>query len=138
MAFKIGPPKFQTFKNCISKIVCWSGFFFFPMWNLWTSKTSPKFYKPSKPFSIIHSDVWGSNRINSLSNKRWFITFTDDHTRLCWVYLLKEKSEVGQIVKKFIKLVHTQFNSIIQVFRTDNGTEYFNTVLGRKKLWKMG
>jgi len=41
-------------------------------------------YKPSKPFCIIHCDVWGPNRISSLSNKRWFITFTDDHTRLCW------------------------------------------------------
>jgi len=44
-------------------------------------------YKLSKLFSIIHSDVWGPNMINSLSNKRWFITFTDDHTRLYSVYI---------------------------------------------------
>jgi len=79
-------------------------------------------YKPSKPFSMIHSDVWGPNRTSTLSNKKWFITFTDDHTRLCWVYLLKEKSEVGQIIQNFCKLVQTQFNTQIQVFRTDNGT----------------
>jgi len=45
------------------------------------------------------------------------------------VYLLKEKSEVGQIVKNFIKLVQTQFNPNVQVFITNNETEYFNTVL---------
>jgi hypothetical protein len=31
-------------------------------------------YKPSKPFSVIHSDVWGPNRTSTLSLKKWFIT----------------------------------------------------------------
>lgn len=31
-----------------------------------------------------------------------FITFTNVHTRLCWVSLLKERSEVGQIIKFFV------------------------------------
>ena len=87
-------------------------------------------YKPSKPFSIIHSDVWGPNRISTLSNKRWFITFTDDHTRLCWVYLLKEKSEVEQVFKIFYRMVQTQFQTNIQIFKSDNGKEYFNSILG--------
>jgi len=39
-------------------------------------------YKPSKPFSIIHSDVWGPNRTSTLSLKKWFITFIDGHTRV--------------------------------------------------------
>ena len=67
-------------------------------------------YEPSKLFSMIHSDVWGPNRTSTLSNKKWFITFTDDQTRLCWIYLLKEKFEVGQIIQNFCKLVLTQFN----------------------------
>ena len=57
-------------------------------------------------------------------------TFTDDHTRLCWVFLLKEKNEVGQIIQNFCKLVQTLFNTQIQVFRTGNGTEYFNKIVG--------
>lgn len=27
-------------------------------------------YKPSKPFSLIHSDVWGPNRTSTLSLKK--------------------------------------------------------------------
>ena len=39
-------------------------------------------YKPSKPFSIIHSDVWGPTIVTTLSRKKWFTTFIDDHTRI--------------------------------------------------------
>ena len=39
-------------------------------------------YKPSKPFSLIHSDVWGPSHFNTLTEKRWFILFIDDHIRL--------------------------------------------------------
>lgn len=39
-------------------------------------------YKASQPFALIHSAIWGLSRINTLSNKRWFLTFIDDHTRM--------------------------------------------------------
>lgn len=51
-----------------------------------------KTYKPLNPFSIIHRDVWDPNMIISLSIKlKWFITLRDDDTKLCWIYLLKDK-----------------------------------------------
>ncbi|KAK2414048.1 putative mitochondrial protein [Trifolium repens] len=87
-------------------------------------------YKPSKPFSVIHSDVWGPNRTSTLSLKKWFITFIDDHSRVCWVYLLKGKYDVCQVVKDFCTMVQNQYQTNIQVFRSDNGKEYFNTNLG--------
>ena len=39
-------------------------------------------YKPSEPFSLIHSDTWGPSQISTFSGKGWFVTFIDDHTRL--------------------------------------------------------
>ncbi|KAL9420128.1 hypothetical protein AB3S75_037830 [Citrus x aurantiifolia] len=87
-------------------------------------------YKASKPFTLIHSDVWGPSRTFTNSGKRWFITFIDDHTRLSWVYLLKEKSEAEHVFKNFYNMVETQFQTKIQVFRSDNGKEYFNQILG--------
>ncbi|KAA0025138.1 Retrovirus-related Pol polyprotein from transposon TNT 1-94 [Cucumis melo var. makuwa] len=50
-------------------------------------------YKPTQPFTLIHSDVWGPSKVTTSSGKRWFVTFTDDHTRLTWVYLITDKSE---------------------------------------------
>ena len=81
-------------------------------------------YKMSKPFSMIHSDVWGPSRIKNISGDRWFVSFIDDHTRLTWVFLMKEKSEVGEIFKRFHNMIKTQFQTTIQIFRTDNGREY--------------
>jgi len=49
-------------------------------------------YNPSKPFHFVHSDIWGPSRTSNLTNTRWFITFIDDHTRICWVFLMKDKS----------------------------------------------
>ena len=87
-------------------------------------------YKPSKPFSIIHSDIWGPSRVHNISGARWFVSFVDDHTRVTWVFLMKEKSEVGSIFKFFHSMIQTQFQAKIQVFRTDNAREYFNVILG--------
>lgn len=53
-------------------------------------------------------------------------TFIDDHTRLCWVYLMHEKSEVPNIFKLFSQMVETQFDTKISILRSDNGIEYFN------------
>ncbi|XP_059590835.1 retrovirus-related Pol polyprotein from transposon RE1 isoform X1 [Vitis vinifera] len=86
-------------------------------------------YKPSTVFSLIHSDVWGPSRIKNISGTRWFVTFVDDHTRVTWVFLMKEKSEVGHIFQTFNLMVQNQFNSKIQVLKSDNAKEYFTSSL---------
>eukprot|EP00261_Vitis_vinifera_P034034 XP_019075277.1 PREDICTED: uncharacterized protein LOC100267868 isoform X5 [Vitis vinifera] len=83
-------------------------------------------YKPSIPFTLIHSDLWGPSRTPNRTHKKWFITFIDDHTRLCWVYLLTDKTEVRSVFLNFHSMIQTQFQTKIQILRTDNGTEYFN------------
>jgi IS30 family transposase len=61
--------------------------------------------------------------------KRWFVTFIDNHTRLCWIYLMHEKSEVEKIFKDFYNMIENQFQTKISILRSDNGMEYFNKVL---------
>ena len=86
--------------------------------------------KATKPFTMIHSDVWGPYQIKTLTGKRWFITFIDDHTRVTWVFLLHDKSETETVFKNFYNMIFTQFQTQIQIFRSDNGKEYFNQILG--------
>ena len=43
---------------------------------------------------------------------------------------MREKSEVCQIFKSFNKMIQNQFQTKIQILRTDNGKEYFNSLLG--------
>ena len=62
-------------------------------------------YKTSKPFAMTHSDIWGSSCVKNQNGIKWCIIFIDDRTRVCWIYLLKEKSEAEQTLKNFHTIV---------------------------------
>jgi len=34
-------------------------------------------HAPSKPFNLVHSDIWGPALVPTLIGTRWFITFID-------------------------------------------------------------
>ena len=42
---------------------------------------------------------------------------------------MKEKSEVTRIFKNFKNMIQNQFKTCIQILRTDNGKEFFNSTL---------
>ncbi|CAN1225967.1 Retrovirus-related Pol polyprotein from transposon TNT 1-94, partial [Linum grandiflorum] len=83
-------------------------------------------YQPTKPFAIVHSDIWGPMKVRNINGARWFITFIDDHTRLTWTFLMKDKSETTGIFQDFHTMIRTQFRANIQVLKTDNAHDYFN------------
>ena len=72
----------------------------------------------------------GSLRVNNISGAKWFISFVDDHTRVTWLFLVKEKSETKSFVQNFHKMIQTQFQAKLQILRSDNAKEYFNSILG--------
>ena len=86
-------------------------------------------HKPSHLFSMIHSNVWGPPKIKNIIRTRWYVSFVDDHTRISWIILLKEKSKVGQIFKKIYNMIQTQFHTKMQVLKTNNARDYFNSIL---------
>lgn len=85
-----------------------------------------KGYEESKPFNLVHSDIWGPSRVLNVNGSRWFVIFVDDHTQVTWTYLMKHKSELSHVFKMFISLVQNQFNTSIKNFRSDNGSEYLD------------
>ena len=42
---------------------------------------------------------------------------------------MKEKLEVGQIFKQIYNMIQTQFHAKIQVLKTNNARDYFNSIL---------
>ena len=78
----------------------------------------------SKPFSLIHCDIWGPHKIASFSGARYFLTIVDDFTRFTWLFLMQNKSETQNLLKSFFAFVQTQFNTHVQQIRVDNGGEF--------------
>lgn len=77
----------------------------------------------SSPFDLIHLDVWGPFKRESIEGYKYFLTIVDDHTRVTWIYMLRNKSDVSKFFPIFLKYVSTQFNAIVKSIRTDNAPE---------------
>uniref|UniRef100_A0A251T6N3 Putative zinc finger, CCHC-type n=1 Tax=Helianthus annuus TaxID=4232 RepID=A0A251T6N3_HELAN len=81
-------------------------------------------WQATKPLQLIHSDICGPMRTESIGGCRYFITFIDDYSRKTWVYFLKLKSEALSYFKLFKALSENQSDHTIKTLRTDRGGEY--------------
>ena len=68
---------------------------------------------------MIHSDVCGPMSVATFSGKRYFVTFIDDKSRYCMVYLLKNKSEVATKFAEFVALAETQTGKQVKTLLSD-------------------
>jgi len=69
-----------------------------------------------------HRPVWTNAERISWGN-RYFITFIDDYSRMCWVYFFRNKSDTLNVFKKFKALVELQ-NGYKLKLRSDRSGEY--------------
>ena len=77
----------------------------------------------SSPFDLIRSDVWLFH-VATKGGSQYYVSFIDDHTRYCWVYLMKHRSKFFEIYTAFRALIKTQHSIVIKCFRCDLGGEY--------------
>ena len=80
--------------------------------------------RKTDPLDLIHTDVCDLKSVPTRGDNKYFITFIDDSTKYCYVYLLKSKDEA---IDKFILYkneVENQLNKKIKVVRSDRGGEY--------------
>ena len=80
---------------------------------------------------LFISDIWGPINTPSLLGFRYFVIFIDDYSRITYLYLMKERSELYSIFKSFYTEIKTQFNASLRIFRSDNAHEYFHTSLSQ-------
>jgi transposase InsO family protein len=78
------------------------------------------------PLDLIHSDLCEMNGILIKGGKQYFITFIDDSTRFCYVYLLKSKDEALHYFKAYKAKVKNQLERKNKRVRSDRGGEYFS------------
>ena len=74
---------------------------------------------------LIHTDISGPFQHKTICGKQYFITFIDDFSRFCYIFLLNEKSQALETFKIFKAEAKKQLNRVIKVVRSDRGGEYY-------------
>ena len=78
----------------------------------------------SSTLDLIQSDVYGMMPTTSMNGSKYFLTFIDDNSRYCWIYFLKQKSEVFETFKIFKSLAENTLEKNTKEIISDNGGEY--------------
>ena len=77
------------------------------------------------PLELVHSDLCEMNGELTKGGKQYLMTFIDDCTRVCYMYLLKTKDEALHYFKVYKVEVENQLEKKIKRLRSDRGGEYF-------------
>src|SRR5882762_5597950 len=72
----------------------------------------------------VHTDLWGPAPVATIRGRRYYVTFTDDKTRMTYLHLLKRKSDTLSAYKDFEAECLTQHKARIKVLHSDRGGKY--------------
>jgi hypothetical protein len=72
------------------------------------------------PLELVFSDVLGAAP-ESVGRFKYYVSFIDDFSKLTWIYLIKNKSEVFQCFSDFQNLVERMFGRKLIAMQTDLG-----------------
>ncbi|GKC17208.1 zinc finger, CCHC-type containing protein [Tanacetum coccineum] len=77
---------------------------------------------------LIYSDLCDFHATPSLGNKKYVITFVDDASRFCYVYLLHAKDEALDKYRIYKTEVELKKNNLIKTLHMDRDGEYYDHV----------
>nr|GEV02989.1 hypothetical protein [Tanacetum cinerariifolium] len=103
----------------------------------WLWKDSSEHHKSKKDFAsnkrlyLLHMDLCGPMRVQSINGKRYVLVVIDDYSRYTWVFFLHSKDEAFEVIISFIKKTQVNLQLQVQPVRTNNGTEFKNKTLAK-------
>ncbi|KAI3681773.1 hypothetical protein L6452_36577 [Arctium lappa] len=83
----------------------------------------------SRSLALIHMDLCGPMRVQSINHKKYVLVMVNDFSRYTWVRFLRSKDETPELIISLLKSIQVSLNQIVQTIRTDNDTEFKNQVL---------
>lgn len=81
------------------------------------------------PLEMIHMDLCGPMRTQSINGKKYILVMIDEYSRYTWLEFLKAKSDAPELIIAFVKKIQVFLQLPVQKVRSDNGTEFKNEVL---------
>ncbi|KAI5731455.1 hypothetical protein M8J77_010194 [Diaphorina citri] len=82
--------------------------------------------KTKRVLELVHTDLCGPISPVTHDSKKYVLTFLDDYSHFCVIYLLESKSDVPKHFKEYIEMVTAQFYHGVSRLRCDNGKEFMN------------
>ena len=83
----------------------------------------------TKPLQLLHIDLCGPSAVESLNKKKYILVIVDDFTKFTWVFFLHLKSETTSTFINFITNAKVRLWNVVRKIRSDNGTEFVNSLL---------
>lgn len=80
----------------------------------------------SKPLKILHMDLMGPMRTESLGGKKCILVIVDDYSKFVWVAFLREKSNAFINFKDIRLKIQNEKGYPIGRIRSDKGKEFDN------------
>jgi transposase InsO family protein len=74
-------------------------------------------------------DLFGPVTYISIGGNKYGLVIVDDYSRFTWVFFVYDKSQVQEKVKIFVRRAQREFGLPIKKIRSDNGTEFKNTLV---------
>ncbi|KAI3708855.1 hypothetical protein L2E82_38363 [Cichorium intybus] len=83
----------------------------------------------SEPLELLHIDLCGPAKTQSIKGKKYILVIIDDYSRFTWVFFLRLKSEAPEEMINFIKQIELKLKRPVRRIRSDNGSEFKNITL---------
>ena len=74
-------------------------------------------------------DLFGPVNIMSISKKKYCLVIVDDFSKFTWTFFIHSKDEAGKIIINHIKTLNNNPDVKVERIRSDNGTEFKNSVM---------
>jgi hypothetical protein len=81
----------------------------------------------TRPLEMLHMNLFDPITYISIGRNKYGIVIIDDYSCFTWVFLLYDKSETEEVLKKFLKRAQNEFDAKVKKIRSDNGSEFKNT-----------
>ncbi|GJY80457.1 retrovirus-related pol polyprotein from transposon TNT 1-94 [Tanacetum coccineum] len=72
---------------------------------------------------LLHMDLCGPMRVESINGKKYILAIVDDYSRYTWILFLISKDETPKILEDFLKMIQHNLQAQVIIVRTDRGTK---------------
>jgi transposase InsO family protein len=80
----------------------------------------------SRPLELLHMYLFGPVAYLSISGSKYGLVIVDDYSRFTWVFILHDKYETQETLKRFLRRAQNEFDLKVKKIMSNNGSEFKN------------